>query len=158
MFLTFRYAFFDTNLILWQHPQQVFYDLKNQFLKIFGKSIFFFIFFMFLHYPSKFGEISLKIGGEMICQSWPLLTPFFIFRIVQLFKMNQNNQNNHDNLTITSTMCEPHYCLICLSPYNFNKSTNHDPTTPSEWMSDCVGEDLLFSRFNFLSNMNAILK
>ena len=76
----------------------------------------------------------------------------------QLFKMNQNNQNNQDNLTITLTMSETHYCLICLSPYNFNKSTNHDPTTPSEWMSDCVGEDLLFSRFNFLSNMNAILK
>ena len=83
MFLTFRYAFFDTNLILWQHPQQVFYDLKNQFLKIFGKSIFFLIFLMFLHHPSKFGEISLKIGGEIICQSWPLLTPFFNFRIVQ---------------------------------------------------------------------------
>ena len=32
---------------------------------------------MFLHHPSKFGEISLKIGGEIICQSWPLLTPFF---------------------------------------------------------------------------------
>ena len=83
MFLTFWYAFFDTNLILWQHPQQVFYDLKNQFLKIFGKSIIFLIFWMFLHHPSKFGEFSLKIGGEIICQSWPLLTPFFNFRIVQ---------------------------------------------------------------------------
>ena len=39
MFLTFRYAFFDTNLILWQHPQQVFYNFKNPFLEIFGKSI-----------------------------------------------------------------------------------------------------------------------
>ena len=37
---------------------------------------------MFLHHPSKFGEFSLKIGGEIICQSWPLLTPFFNFRIV----------------------------------------------------------------------------
>ena len=83
MFLTFRYAFFDTNLILWRHPQQVFYDLKNQFLKIFGKSIIFLIFWMFLHHPSKFGEFSLKIGGEIICQSWPLLTLFFNFRIVQ---------------------------------------------------------------------------
>ena len=83
MFLTFRYAFFDTNLILWQHPQQVFYNFKNPFLKIFGKSIIFLIFWMFLHHPSKFGEFSLKIGGEIICQSWPLLTPFFNFRIVQ---------------------------------------------------------------------------
>ena len=83
MFLTFRYASFDTNLILWQHPQQVFYNFKNLFLKIFGKSIIFLIFWMFLHHPSKFGEFSLKIGGEIICQSWPLLTPFFNFRIVQ---------------------------------------------------------------------------
>ena len=83
MFLTFRYAFFDTKLILSQHPQQVFYNFKNPFLKIFGKSIIFLIFWMFLHHPSKFGEFSLKIGGEIICQSWPLLTPFFNFRIVQ---------------------------------------------------------------------------
>ena len=82
MFLTFRYAFFDTKLILSQHPQQVFYNFKNPFLKIFGKSIIFLIFWMFLHHPSKFGEFSLKIGGEIICQSWPLLTPFFNFCIV----------------------------------------------------------------------------
>ena len=82
MFLTFRYAFFDTKLILSQHPQQVFYNFKNLFLKIFGKSIIFLIFWMFLHHPSKFGEFSLKIGGEIICQSGPLLTPFFNFRIV----------------------------------------------------------------------------
>ena len=60
-----------------------FYNFKNPFLKIFGKSIIFLIFWMFLHHPSKFGEFSLKIGGEIICQSWPLLTPFFNFRIVQ---------------------------------------------------------------------------
>ena len=47
MFLTFWYASFDTSLILWQHPQQVFYDLKNNFLKIFGKSIFFDFFDVF---------------------------------------------------------------------------------------------------------------
>jgi len=69
MFLTFRYAFFDTKLILSQHPQQVFYNFKNPFLKIFGKSIIFLIFLMFLHHPSKFSEFSLKVGGEIICQS-----------------------------------------------------------------------------------------
>lgn len=82
MFLTFWYAFFDTNLILWQHPQQFFYDLKNPFLKIFGKLIIFFKFLVFLHHPSKFGEFSLKIGGVIICQSWPLLAPFFIRALV----------------------------------------------------------------------------
>ena len=98
MFLTFRYAFFDTNLILWQHPQQVFYDLKNQFLKIFGKSIIFLIFWMFLHHPSKFGEFSLKIGGEMICQSWPLLTPFFNLRIVQWMQCTENLRLRSDKM------------------------------------------------------------
>ena len=39
-------------------------------------------FWMFIHHPSKFGKFLLKIGGEIICQSWPLLTPFFNFRIV----------------------------------------------------------------------------
>ena len=101
MFLTFRYAFFDTKLILSQHPQQVFYNFKNPFLKIFGKSIIFLIFWMFLHHPSKFGEFSLKIGGEIICQSWPLLTPFFNFRIVHwywtVFVVRPNNAKKKKN-------------------------------------------------------------
>ena len=98
MFLTFRYAFFDTKLILSQHPQQVFYNFKNPFLKIFGKSIIFFIFWMFWHHL-QFGEFSLKIGGEIICQSWPLLTLFFNFRIVQS-SVNQwlkFSDENHQN-------------------------------------------------------------
>ena len=67
-------------------PPTGFLRFKNPFLKIFGKSIIFLIFWMFLHHPSKFGEFSLKIGGEIICQSWPLLTPFFNFRIVHWYK------------------------------------------------------------------------
>ena len=31
---------------------------------------------MFLHHPSKFGKVSLKVDGEIICQSRPLLTQF----------------------------------------------------------------------------------
>ena len=37
---------------------------------------------MFLHHPSKFGKFSLKICGEIIWQSWLLLTQFFNFCIV----------------------------------------------------------------------------
>ena len=95
MFLTFRYTFFDTKLILSQHPQQVFYNFKNPFLKIFGKSIIFLIFWMFLHHPSKFGEFSLKIGGEIICQSWPLLTPFFNFHIVHFLIWVESTVGGH---------------------------------------------------------------
>ena len=39
---------------------------------------------MFIHHLSKFGKFSLKIGGEIIFQSWLLLTPFFNLTIVQL--------------------------------------------------------------------------
>ena len=31
---------------------------------------------IFLHHHWKFGSFSLKIGGELICQSWPLQTLF----------------------------------------------------------------------------------
>ena len=78
----------------------------------FKKSIFqdiweinnFFDFLMFLHHPSKFGEISSKIGGEIICQSRPLLTPFFNFRIVHC--------SNCFQLRSISTT------YPCLCPYN----------------------------------------
>ena len=76
MFLTFRYAFFDTNLILWQHPQQFFCYFHHFLSIIFGKRITFSKIWMFLHHHWKFGSFSLKIGGELICQSWPLQTPF----------------------------------------------------------------------------------
>ena len=38
---------------------------------------------MFFHHLSKFDKFSLKFGGEMIVQSWLLLTPFFSLTIVQ---------------------------------------------------------------------------
>ena len=41
---------------------------------------------MFIHHLSKFGKFSLKIVGEIICQSWLLLTPFFNLTIVQCFE------------------------------------------------------------------------
>ena len=69
MFLTFQFAFFDTKLILSQHPQQVFYNFKNPFFKDIWKINYFFDFLDVLHHPSKFGEFSLRIGGEIICQS-----------------------------------------------------------------------------------------
>ena len=63
-------------------PPTGFLRFKKSIFKDIWEINFFLIFWMFLHHPSKFGEFSLKIGGEMICQSWPLLTPFFNFRIV----------------------------------------------------------------------------
>ena len=37
---------------------------------------------MFIHHLSKFGKFLLKIGGEIIFQSWLLLTPFSNLTIV----------------------------------------------------------------------------
>ena len=41
------------------------------------------IFWMLIHHFSNFDKFSLKIGGEIIFQSWLLLTPFFNLTIVQ---------------------------------------------------------------------------
>ena len=37
---------------------------------------------MFIHHLSKFDKFSLKIGGEIICQTWLLFTPYFNLPIV----------------------------------------------------------------------------
>ena len=68
--------FFDTKLILWQHPQQVFCYFHHFLSMIFENRLFFSKIWMFLHHHWKFGSFSLKIGGELICQSWPLQTLF----------------------------------------------------------------------------------
>ena len=65
-----------TNLILYLNPKQVFYALKFKKKKYSGNQSFFGIFWMFIHHPSKFGKFSLKIGGEIIFQSWPLFNLF----------------------------------------------------------------------------------
>ena len=68
--------FFDTKLILWQHPQQVFCYFHHFLSITFKKRITFSKIWMFLHHHWKFGSFSLKIGGELICQSWALQTSF----------------------------------------------------------------------------------
>ena len=76
MFPILKDDFFDTRLILSQHPHQVFCYFDNIFFKIFDKQITFPIFWVFIHHPSKFGSFSLKLGGEIIFQTWPLQTLF----------------------------------------------------------------------------------
>ena len=74
MFPILKDDFFDTRLILSQHPHQVFCYFDNIFFKIFDKQITFSFFWVIIHHPSKFCSFSLKIGGEIICQTWPLQT------------------------------------------------------------------------------------
>ena len=67
---------FDTQLILSQHPQQVFCNFHHPFSHKFGKLITFSNIWMFRHNNWNFGKFLMKIGGEFICQSWPPHTPF----------------------------------------------------------------------------------
>ena len=61
--------------------QQVFYALKKE--RIFEKSIIFWIFWMFIHHPSKFGKFSLKIGGIFFFKVEHFLICFHNLHIVQ---------------------------------------------------------------------------
>ena len=68
--------FFDTKLILSQHPQQVFCYFHHFVPQNFGKLKTFSNIWMFIHHHLKFGWILLKNDGEFISQSWPLKTQF----------------------------------------------------------------------------------
>ena len=63
-------------------PQQVCCYLKILFSYYLAKKLLKNLVWMFIHHFSKFDKFSLKIGGEIICQSWLLLTPFFNLTIV----------------------------------------------------------------------------
>ena len=69
-------GFFDTKLILSQHPQQVFCYFHHFVPQNFGKLKTFSNIWMFIHHHLKFGWILLKNDGEFISQSWPLKTQF----------------------------------------------------------------------------------
>ena len=68
MFPILKDDFFDTRLILSQHPHQVFCYFDNIFFQDIWQTITFFI-FLGVYTPS------IKIW-EIICQTWPLQTPF----------------------------------------------------------------------------------
>ena len=86
---------------------------------------------MFLHNPSKFGKFSLKIGGEIICQSWPLFNLFSQLThcaLLQLFSQviqkviftkylysdgNHNIRSKIKILFLESLLLSLHPCHIC---------------------------------------------
>ena len=93
---------------------------QNIVFIIFGTYTTFFL--KFIHHLSKFGKFLLKIGGEIICQSRLLLTPFFNLTIVQwvtrshieLFWTAENTKDSFLQVlsppqtiqTITLTICK----------------------------------------------------
>ena len=77
-----REDFFKTNLDLSRHPQQVFWI----FLPFFKYLLFIFVFIWVIwelrELCLKFWNSMIKIHGEIISQSWPLLTLFYSGPIV----------------------------------------------------------------------------
>ena len=82
-----REDFFKTNLDLSRHPQQVFWI----FLPFFKYLLFIFVFIWVIwelrELCWKFWNSMIKIHGEIISQSWPLLTLFYSGPIVHWYAL-----------------------------------------------------------------------
>ena len=63
-------------------PPTAFCILPNFFLILFNKKNYSIILEEFRQLCAIFHKFAMKISGEIICQSWPLFTPFFNFPIV----------------------------------------------------------------------------
>ena len=78
-----REGFFETNLDLNKHPQQVFWFFWAFFSNFFSKKNNHYILEELRQLCSKFHNFSMKIRGETRVQSWTFLALFFRKRIVQ---------------------------------------------------------------------------
>ena len=77
-----REGFFETNLDLNKHPQQVFWFFWAFFSNFFSKKNNHYILEELRQLCSKFHNFSMKIRGETRVQSWTFLALFFRKRIV----------------------------------------------------------------------------
>ena len=78
-----REGFFETNLDLNKHPQQVFWFFWGIFSDFFSKKNNHYILEELRQLCSKFHNFSMKIRGETRLESWTFLALFFRKRIVQ---------------------------------------------------------------------------
>ena len=78
-----REGFFETNLDLNKHPQQVFWFFWAFFSNFFSKKNNHYILEELRQLCSKFHNFSMKIRGETRVESWTFLALFFRKRIVQ---------------------------------------------------------------------------
>ena len=81
--LFLREDFFETNLDLSRHPQQVFWFLSPFFKYLFSIFVFTWVIGELRELCWKFWNSMIKIHAEIIGQSWPLLTLFYSGPIVQ---------------------------------------------------------------------------
>ena len=75
--------FFETNLDLRKHPQQVFWIFSLFFKHMCSIFVFICVFGELRELCAKILNFWTNIHREIICQSWPLLTPFYSGPIVQ---------------------------------------------------------------------------
>ena len=74
--------FFETNLDLSKHPQQVFWIYFSLFRYLFSIFVSFWVIGELRELCAIFWNSLIKIHGEIICQSWALLTSFYSGPIV----------------------------------------------------------------------------
>ena len=77
-----REDFFETNLDLSKHPEQVFWIFFKFFKYLFSIFVFVWVNGELMELCAKFWNFWIDIHREIICQSWVLLTTFFNFPIV----------------------------------------------------------------------------
>ena len=73
----FARGFFETNLDLRKHPQQVFWIFSLFFKHMCSIFVFICVFGELRELCAKILNFWTNIHREIICQSWPLLTPFY---------------------------------------------------------------------------------
>ena len=73
---------FDTNHVCEKHPQEVFWIYFTLFKYLFSIFVFSWVIGELRELCAKFWNSMIKIHGEIICQSWPLLTLFYSDPIV----------------------------------------------------------------------------
>ena len=78
-----REDFFETNLDLRKHPEQVFWIFFSFFKYIYSIFVFICVIGELRELCAKFWNFWIKIHREKNCQSWPLFTQFYSGPIVQ---------------------------------------------------------------------------
>ena len=121
-----REDFFETNLDLSKHPEQVFWI----FFKFFK---YFFLIFVFvwlngelMELCAKFWNFWIDIHREIICQSWLLLTTFFNFPIVQWLVILQ-----FASILINSSQFQSRFSLLTSQWPDVLAPVNLHPDSPA---------------------------
>ena len=84
-FFFLQEEFFETNLDLSKHPQQVFWIFFSFTKYLFSIFVFIRVIGELRELCAKFWNFGVNIHGEIICQSRLLLNPFYSGPIVQCF-------------------------------------------------------------------------